>query len=93
MDSASGIQLLILSTLAVAAKCDPQDINEQTMLADLAIDSLSLTTLIARIEALCATELSPDAKMAIYDADDVAAVVTVAREAALRGGAVHAPDA
>jgi len=77
----TNIEALVCSTLATASKRDPQVFSAETQLAALAIDSLSLTTLIAQLEAALAVQLSPDQKMAIYDADDVAAIVAVARGA------------
>ncbi len=87
MDSAYSIHGLVCSTLAEAAKRDVRDLTDRTSLADLAIDSLSLTTLIAQLEATFSIQLSADEKMAIYDADDLGTIVAVAQGAARGGGA------
>jgi acyl carrier protein len=81
MEQMTDIEALVCGTLATASKRDLQGFSAGTQLADLAIDSLSLTTLIAQLEAALSVQLSPDQKMAIYDADDIGAIVTVARGA------------
>jgi acyl carrier protein len=85
MERMKDIQTLVCGTLATASKRDPQDLSEATQLSELAIDSLSLTTLIAQLEATLSVQLSPDQKMAIYDADDIGAILMVAREALTAG--------
>jgi acyl carrier protein len=81
MNAGIDIDTLVRGTIAAAAKRGTDDISASTELASLAVDSLSLTTLIAQLEATFSMELSPDDKMAIYDADDIGTIVAVAQAA------------
>ena len=81
MDGVAEIESMVCGTLARATNWDVGALTSRTSLSELAIDSLSLTTLIAQLEATFTIRLSPEQHVAIYEADDIGTIVTVARDA------------
>jgi acyl carrier protein len=66
---------LVLTALALACRADRATLRGSTRLHDLAVDSLTLVAVLARIEASCSVELTADDMLALFAARDVAAFI------------------
>ena len=60
MSESIRIEEFVCSILALAANKDPTSIQPQTNLLDLNLDSLSLVSVLAQVEAVYAVQLTPD---------------------------------
>lgn len=83
---ASALNELVCTTLARACNRDPGEIFPRTRMLDLNMDSLTLVSVLAQVEAVYGIELTADDTLGMMEAafvsdvvDRVAAVVTRAR--------------
>jgi acyl carrier protein len=77
--SAAQMRAALITALAHVAGRDPAGIDDSTALADLAVDSLELTSVLLEMEDLLGSELSMDALARFSDARDLVVVGDLTR--------------
>lgn len=66
---------MVTEAIANACNFDPKEITGQTSLLELGLDSLSLTALVAQIEAVYECVLTPDEVLELFGAMRVSDVI------------------
>jgi acyl carrier protein len=81
MDSEGDIEEFVISAIASACNCSRSAVTPEADVADLGLDSMSLTTLGAHIEAIYQCDLSEDLVQRLIDSSRVRDIVAIARQA------------
>jgi acyl carrier protein len=77
--SAAQMRAALITALADVAGRDPAAIDDSTVLAELAVDSLELTSVLLKMEDLLGSELSVDALARFSEAHDLIVVGDLTR--------------
>ena len=77
--SAAQMRAALITALAHVAGRDPAAIDDGTALAELAVDSLELTSVLLEMEDLLGSELSIDVLARFSEANDLVVVGDLAR--------------
>jgi acyl carrier protein len=81
MTTSTSIDDFVFGTIAGACNCDRNDITLDTDVADLGMDSLSLTTVAAHVEASYGCQFTDDQAQALLQRTRVRDIVEIVREA------------
>ncbi|HEX6996825.1 MAG TPA: acyl carrier protein [Gammaproteobacteria bacterium] len=84
--AATSVTELVCAALAQACSRDRRDVSPDTRMLDLNIDSLTLVSVLAQVEAVYGIELTPDDTLAMMEA---AAVSDLAERVAVLVGRAH----
>jgi len=85
MSELVGIEEFVCSTLALACNQDRATIHPQTSLFELNLDSLSLVSVLAQVEAVFTVQLTPDEMLRLIGASRIADLVNDLERIVARG--------
>ncbi|HEX7081882.1 MAG TPA: acyl carrier protein [Gammaproteobacteria bacterium] len=81
----------VLGTLAAAARADPSDIDRATVLSDLGLDSLTLVSMLAELEAALDLALTDDDTLEVLGARNAGELVAAVSRIAGRSPGTGKP--